>query len=112
VDPIHPITPRPPAILPVGPSRVQPASRERPKESSRDPRDRFTKADEDEAPGREREQPREPPMGEPNLAPGGPDGQHAAAGEQDAIPGQPYPAPGQPHATPGEEPPAHIDVRA
>lgn len=85
MDPIHPITPRPPAILPVGPSRVQSASRESPKESPRDPRDSFTKADEDEAPEGGREQPG----------------------------GRRQPTPEEPHTTPGEEsPPGHIDVRA
>jgi hypothetical protein len=96
MDPIHPIAPRPPAVLPVASPRPGQVSRDPRKDSRRDPLDRFTK-DGEEPEEQARKQARERPRHEPGSYSPNPRerADHSAAqhhGEDDG--------------------PAHIDVRA
>lgn len=73
MDPIHPVSPRPPAVLPVSDSRVKRVVRDPRKDSRDTPKDRFTAGEEPssgedrtrkQAPG---EPPEPPPLGEPSA---------------------------------------------
>ncbi len=67
MDPIHPISPRPPAILPVSKSRVGRATREHSEDPRGAPQDRFTKQEDPTGEQHPGEQP--PPAPPPPASP-------------------------------------------
>jgi hypothetical protein len=106
MDPIHPISPRPPGVLPVAPPRSGRVARDPRHGSQGNPQDRFTReSDEQQTDEHQHEQPpQEQPLQEQT-----PQSQQPASNSQQSPWLQPAPADAPRDEAPG---PPHIDVRA